>query len=63
VVDGKPTGTGGFEKAAIAGVADQRLVASLQLTGEARQDGRALGGVALCLLLVAADDIAAARRG
>ena len=54
----KTAGAFGLEKAAIAGVADERFVASLQLTGETFEDRYALGGVLFCLLLVAADNVA-----
>src|SRR5215213_4384964 len=43
---------------AVGGVADQRLVAPLQLLIERRNDGLAVGGVLLRLSFVAADDVA-----
>ena len=58
LIDRKMAGAFGLEKAAIAGIADERFVAPLQSAGKAIEDGLTLGRVALCLLLVAAEDIA-----
>jgi hypothetical protein len=44
--------------AAVAGIADQRLVALRKLTRERGEDRGAIGGVLLRLLMVAADDVA-----
>jgi hypothetical protein len=63
MVDGKMAGARGLQKTAIAGIADQRLVAALQLPGEAVENGPPLGRVALCLLFVATDDIAPSTKG
>jgi hypothetical protein len=48
----------GAEVSTVGGVADQRLVAPLQLLIERRNDGLAVGGVLLRLSFVAADDVA-----
>ena len=47
-----------FEKAAIALVADERLVALLQLLLQRGQDGGSVGGALLHLIVVAADHVA-----
>ena len=52
---------GGAQVAPIGGVANQRLVAALELPVERLDDGAAIGGILLRLGLVAADDVAAAR--
>src|SRR5215208_6807161 len=49
---------GGAQVAAVGGVADQRLVAPLQLLVEGGDDGLAVGGILGRLGFVAADDIA-----
>ena len=51
---------GGAEIAPVGGVADQRLVAPLQLLVEGVDDGAAVGGVLAGLGLVAAHDVAPA---
>src|SRR5918911_3203512 len=60
MVDGEVARADGGEKAAEPGVADQRLVAALELPLEALEKGRALGGVLRGLLVIAADDVACA---
>lgn len=62
-VDGKMARAGGLEKAAIAGIADQRFVAAAELAGKAGEDGLALSRILLGLLLVAADDVALPAEG
>ena len=51
---------GGLEEAAIAGVANQCLVAVAQLALQRGQDSSTLGGIFLRLLVVDADDVALA---
>ena len=46
------------KKAAVAFVADEALVTPLQLPLQRSDDGRAIGGVLLHLVEVAADDVA-----
>src|SRR5919202_192290 len=60
MVDGEVARADGGEKASEPGVADQRLVAALELPLEALENGRALGGVLRGLLVIAADDVACA---
>ena len=54
----KPSPSGSLRKAAVALVADEALVALLQLPLQRGDDGRAVGGVLFHLVEVAADDVA-----
>ena len=60
MIDDEAILAGRCEKAAIAGIADERLVAFLELPFERSQDCLAIGGVLLGLVVIAADDVAAA---
>ena len=59
MIDDEAILAGRCEKAAIAGIADERLVAFLELPFERSQDCGAIGGVLLGLVVIAADDVAA----
>src|SRR5829696_4923781 len=54
----RPRVRGGAQVAPVGGVADQRLVAPLQLLIERRNDRGLVGGVLLCLGFVATDQVA-----
>jgi hypothetical protein len=57
-IDGEVALADGLEEAAIARVADQRLVAPLELALEGGYQGRPVGRVLLRLLVIDADDVA-----
>ena len=60
-VDGKPVAIGRRQEAAVARVGDQALVAGRQLAFAVRRAAGTRLGILARLLLIAADDIAAAR--
>src|SRR3954463_7931585 len=59
MIDGEAIFTGRREEAAIAGVADEGLVAFLELPFERGQDRGAVGGILFRLAVITADDVAA----
>src|SRR6202030_926342 len=58
IIDGEAIFTGRCEEAAITGIADERLIALLELPFERSQDRGTIGGILFRLVVIAADDVA-----